>query len=205
MSRPRLIAVCGYSDGTGEELHEICARRLRRAEREARADDVVLLTGWARGRSAASEAELMARSWATPCRRVFVDSTSRSTLANVAAAASVAREVGAGRVVLVTSGWHAGRAAALLRAALRGSGSMVELATTDERPSLRARFRELVCWPLVPLVAVAARAQLLAGWSGCSGCSGWTGRSVLDSDGGASADGADTPTVSPLPGGPSSS
>ena len=96
MSRPRLIAVCGYSDRTGEELHEICARRLRRAEREARADDVVLLTGWARGRSAASEAELMARSWAAPCRRVFVDSASRSTLANVAAAASVAREVGRG-------------------------------------------------------------------------------------------------------------
>ena len=120
MSRPRLIAVCGYSDRTGEELHEICARRLRRAEREARADDVVLLTGWARGRSAASEAELMARSWAAPCRRVFVDSASRSTLAHVAAAASVAREVGARPVVLVTSGGHAGRAAALLRVALRG-------------------------------------------------------------------------------------
>ena len=202
MSRPRLIAVCGYSDGAGEELHEICARRLRRAEREARADDVVLLTGWARGRSAASEAELMARSWAAPCRRVVVDSSARSTFANVAAAASVAREVGAGRVVLVTSGWHAGRAAALLRGALRGSGSTVELATTDERPSLRARFRELVCWALVPLAAVAARAQLLAGWSGCSGCSGW---SVLDADGGESADGADASTVSPSTGGPCSS
>ena len=198
MSRPRLIAVCGYSDGAGEELHEICARRLRRAEREARADDVVLLTGWARRRSAASEAELMARSWAAPCRRVVVDSSARSTFANVAAAASVAREVGAGRVVLVTSGWHAGRAAALLRGALRGSGSTVELATTDERPSLRARFRELVCWALVPLAAVAARAQLLAGWSGCSGCSGW---SVLDADGGESADGADASTVSPSTGG----
>jgi uncharacterized SAM-binding protein YcdF (DUF218 family) len=202
VSRPRLIAVCGYSDGAGEELHEICARRLRRAEREARADDVVLLTGWARGRSAASEAELMARSWAAPCRRVVVDSSARSTFANVAAAASVAREVGAGRVVLVTSGWHAGRAAALLRGALRGSGSTVELATTDERPSLRARFRELVCWALVPLAAVAARAQLLAGWSGCSGCSGW---SVLDADGGESADGADASTVSPSTGGPCSS
>ena len=202
MSRPRLIAVCGYSDRTGEELHEICARRLRRAEREARADDVVLLTGWARGRSAASEAELMARSWAAPCRRVFVDSASRSTLANVAAAASVAREVGARKVVLVTSGWHAGRAAALLRVALRGSGSTVERATTDERPSLRARFRELVCWALVPLAAVAARAQLLAGRAGCSGCSGW---SVLDSDGGASADGADASTVWVSPGGPGSS
>jgi uncharacterized SAM-binding protein YcdF (DUF218 family) len=202
VSRPRLIAVCGYSEGAGEELHEICVRRLRRAEREARADDVVLLTGWARGRSAASEAELMARSWAAPCRRVVVDPNARSTFANMAAAASVAREVEARQVVLVTSGWHAGRAAALLRGALRGSGSTVELATTDERPSLRARFRELVCWALVPLAAVAARAQLLAWWTGCSGCSGW---SVLDADGGASAEGADASTVAPSAGGPCSS
>jgi hypothetical protein len=202
VSQPRLIAVFGYSDGSGEGLHEICARRLRRAERETLVDDVVLLTGWARGRSAPSEAELMARSWTKPCRRLLVDSGARSTYANVAAAASVAREVGAQRVVLVTSGWHARRAAALLRAALRGSGVTVELATTDERPSLRAGLRELVCSALVPVVAVAARAQLLAGWSGCSGCSGW---SVLDADGGESADGADASTVSPSTGGPCSS
>jgi uncharacterized SAM-binding protein YcdF (DUF218 family) len=146
----RLIAVCGYSNGNSEKLHDICARRLRRAEREARADDVVLLTGWARGANAASEAELMARSWTTPCRRVVVDSSARSTFANVTAAASVAREVGAGQVLLVTSSWHAGRAAALLRGALRGSGSTVEVATTDEPSSLRARLRELVCWTAVP-------------------------------------------------------
>ncbi len=121
------------------------------------AGTLVLLTGWARGRGAASEAELMARSWTAPCRRVVVDSGARSTFANVAAAAAVAREVRAGQVVLVTSAWHAGRASALLRAALRGSGSTVELATTDDRASLRARLRELACWALVPFVAVAAR------------------------------------------------
>ena len=163
MKAARLIAVCGYSDGTGEELHEICARRLRRAEREARADDVVLLTGWARSRSAASEAELMARSWSAPCLRVVVDSGARSTFANVAAAAAVAREVDARQVVLVTSDWHAGRAAALLRAALRSSGTTVEVATTDEQPSFRARCRELGCWAFVPVAAVAWRAQGLAG------------------------------------------
>jgi hypothetical protein len=199
VSRPRLIAVFGYSDGSGEGLHEICARRLRRAERETLVDDVVLLTGWARGRSAPSEAELMARSWTKPCRRLLVDSGARSTYANVAAAASVAREVGAQRVVLVTSGWHARRAAALLRAALRGSGVTVELATTDERPSLRAGLRELVCSALVPVVAVAARAQLLAGWSGCSGWSGW---SVVDAAGGAPTEAAEASPVSPAPGGP---
>ena len=172
MSRPRLIAVCGYSDGTGEELHEICARRLRRAEREARADDVVLLTGWARGRSAASEAELMARSWAAPCRRVFVDSGAHARRSRTWPPPRRSRaRWGRGEVVLVTSGWHAGRAAALLRAALRGSGSTVELATTDERPSLRARFRELVCWALVPLAAVAATSSALGRVVGMLGVS----------------------------------
>jgi uncharacterized SAM-binding protein YcdF (DUF218 family) len=156
----RVIAVCGYSDGAGDELHEICVGRLRRAEREARPDDVVLLTGWARGRGAASEAELMARSWRVPCRRVVVDEAARSTFANVSAAASLAREVGARQVVLVTSGWHAGRASALLRAALRGSGSTVEVATSDDPPRLRARLRELVCWAGV-LYAFRARPAAL--------------------------------------------
>jgi hypothetical protein len=154
VSRPRLIAVFGYSDGAGEGLHEICARRLRRAEREACADDVVLLTGWARRRDAASEAELMARAWAAPCRRVVVDSGARSTFGNVAAAAAHARDLGARRVVLVTSRWHARRASALLRVTLRGSGATVELATTDERASVRAWVRELACWGLVPLAAL---------------------------------------------------
>jgi uncharacterized SAM-binding protein YcdF (DUF218 family) len=161
--RPRLIAVCGYSDGSGDDLHEICARRLRRAEREATPDDVVLLTGWARHRDAASEAELMRLSWSVPCRRLVVDPGARSTFANVAAAAALAREVDATGVVLVTSGWHAGRASALLRAALRGSGPTVEVATSDDEASGRARLRELACWVGVPLAALRWRAQDFAG------------------------------------------
>jgi uncharacterized SAM-binding protein YcdF (DUF218 family) len=157
VSESRLIAVCGYSDGSEDGLHVICASRLRRAEREASPDDVVLLTGWARRRDATSEAELMAREWRAPCRQVVVDPGARSTFANVAAAAAHARAVRARRVVLVTSGWHARRAAALLRVALRGSGSTVELATTDERPSVRARLREVACWALVPYAALTAR------------------------------------------------
>jgi uncharacterized SAM-binding protein YcdF (DUF218 family) len=149
MSGPRLVAVCGYSDGGGG-LHEICARRLRRAEREARATDIVLLSGWARGRDGASEAELMAESWNGPCRRIVLDRTARSTHGNVAAAARLARSLSARHVVLVTSGWHARRAGTLLHAALSGSGSTVELATTDERPSRGTRLRELVCWAVVP-------------------------------------------------------
>jgi uncharacterized SAM-binding protein YcdF (DUF218 family) len=151
----RLIAVLGYSEG-GEQLHEICELRLGRAEREATTDDVVLLSGWARDRSARSEAELMAQSWTVPCRRLVLDSSAHSTLANVAGAAALARELGAGEVVLVTSRWHARRAGALLRCAL-GREIAITVATTDERPSLRARVRELVCRSQVPL----ARAGLI--------------------------------------------
>jgi len=148
---PRLIAVCGYSDGTETGLHPICVERLRRAEREARPDDVVLLSGWARHGSARSEAELMARSWSAPCDRVVVDSDARSTLANVAAAARLARAVGAREVLLVTSRWHARRALALLRRAMHGSTTPLAVAVTNGRPSPAARARELACWAVVPL------------------------------------------------------
>ena len=137
-------------------MHEICARRLRRAEQAARPDDVVLLTGWARRRNHRSEAEQMARSWSAPCRRIVVDPDATSTLANVLAAARLARRLKADDVVLVTSSWHARRAAALLRAALSGSGSRVEIAASDERPSSATRLRELACWLVVPFASVAA-------------------------------------------------
>jgi hypothetical protein len=155
--RTRLIAVCGYSDGRGSGLHPICERRLRRAEQEANADDVVLLSGWARGADAAPEAELMARSWNGACRRLFVDRDARSTWGNVAAAAALARKTEAAEVVLVTSAWHAPRAAALLRAATAGSGITVTVATTDERPPVGTRVREAACRTVVPFAVVAAR------------------------------------------------
>ena len=155
----RVIAVCGYSIRRAPDLHEICLARLRRAEREAAPGDVVLLSGWARHGSAASEAELMAGSWTAPCRELVVDRSARSTFANVRAAARIAREVDATEVVLVTSGWHGRRAAALLRAALRGSRSTLRLATTDEAASVATRLRELACWTAVPLVALRASAS----------------------------------------------
>jgi uncharacterized SAM-binding protein YcdF (DUF218 family) len=163
MSDARLIAVCGYSDGRGTGLHEICERRLRRAEREARPDDVVLLSGWARGSDAAPEAELMATSWTGSCRRLYVDRTARSTFGNVAAAAALAREVDAEEVVLVTSAWHAPRAVTLLRAALVGSDTQIGLVTTDDRPSLGTRAREAACWVVVPFARLAARRRRAIG------------------------------------------
>ena len=145
----RVVAVCGYSDGRETGLHPICERRLRLAEREAGPDDVVLLTGWARHADATAEAELMARSWRGANRELHVESSARSTLGNVRAAAELAKRVGATEVVLVTSGWHARRAGALLRS-LVGESRVV---ATDERGSLASRIRELVCWAGVPFAA----------------------------------------------------
>jgi uncharacterized SAM-binding protein YcdF (DUF218 family) len=159
MNGQRLVAVLGYSDGAGDTLHEICAARLRRAEREVRADDVVLLSGWARGRRPASEAELMARAWNGRGARVLLDRHARSTLGNALGAAAIARSLPAREVLLVTSGWHARRAAAIFRVALRGSDSRVTLAVTDEPGSLGSQFREVACWALVPFAALAAHTR----------------------------------------------
>jgi uncharacterized SAM-binding protein YcdF (DUF218 family) len=155
----RVVAVCGYSDGRETGLHPICERRLHRAEEEARPDDIVLLSGWARGSDAAPEAELMARSWAGSCRRLYVDRNARSTHGNVAAAAALARAVDAREVLLVTSSWHARRAGGLLRAALGGSGIAVHVATTDERPSLVTLVREVACWVAVPVARLARKSD----------------------------------------------
>lgn len=157
MSRARLVVVLGYSNGSATGLHEICAARVRRAQQEARPDDVVLLSGWARGRSAAPEAALMAESWSGTSGQIVLDRDARSTFGNVAGAAALARSVGARDVLLVTSGWHARRASALARIALRGSGASVTVASTDERGSPGVRLREALCWAGVPFAALGWR------------------------------------------------
>jgi hypothetical protein len=152
VSGTRLIAVLGHA-GEGGRLDGVCELRLRRAERVAGGDDVVLLSGWARRRSTASEAELMARSWRGACGRLVLDPGAGSTLGNVCGAAELARSVDADEIVLVTSRWHARRARALLRSVV-GPERTVTLATTDDPPSFRVRLRELACWTQVPFAHV---------------------------------------------------
>jgi hypothetical protein len=151
----RLVAILGYSNGDGT-LHEICAARLRRAETETRPEDVVLLSGWARRRASRSEAELMAEAWRGHAARVVVSGDARSTLGNARTAAEAARRFASAEVVLVTSTWHRRRAAVLFRAALRGTGARLVLASVDGVVSERERLRELLCWALVPAQAVLA-------------------------------------------------
>ena len=152
----RLVAVLGYSDGHTSALHPVCAARLARAENEVRPEDSVLFSGWARRRTVQPEAELMARAWTSPARRLILDRNARSTVGNALGVARAARKLGAHEVVLVTSGWHGRRASVLVRAALVGSRTKVTLATTDERGTHGARIRELASLALLPVVAVAA-------------------------------------------------
>lgn len=158
MTRPRLVAVFGYSGGGSAQLHPICEERLAVAAAEAGTDDAVLLSGWARRRHARPEAELMARAWRGTSGRLLLDRDARTTYGNALATAALARRMGAREVVLVTSRWHARRASTLVRAALRPTGVHVRLAATSECGTVGARLRELLCWPLVPvLAALAAR------------------------------------------------
>jgi hypothetical protein len=152
----RLVAVLGYSDGSGS-LHPICASRLELAAEVARPDDVLLLSGWARRPWHDSEAELMARAWKGAASAVLLDGGARSTLGNVVGAVKAALAVEARELVLVTSSWHARRVAALVRSAARGTGVHVEVACAAEPGSTRARARELACWALVPVQAACAR------------------------------------------------
>jgi uncharacterized SAM-binding protein YcdF (DUF218 family) len=152
----RLIAVLGYSHGSDSQLHPVCAARLVRAETEARPDDIVLFSGWARRGLPTTEADLMASSWSAPAKRKLVDRGARTTLGNAIGIGRAARREEVDDVVLVTSRWHARRASVLVRASLRGSPTSVRVVTTDETPSARRSLREVAAWTITPLLAVVA-------------------------------------------------
>ena len=145
----RVVVVLGYSDGAHGALHPICAERLSCAASLTTGDDVVVLSGWARGAGARSEAELMRAAWSGAAREVVVDPDARTTVENMANALNDVLRVGAREVVVVTSAWHAARAKAALRWLLRHTGIRVRSASPPGS-STRARLRELTLWPLLP-------------------------------------------------------
>ena len=61
----------------------------------------------------------------------------------------MARALGAREVVVVTSRWHAPRAALIFRWFLRGSGARVAVATARGPIAPGPVARELAVWPLV--------------------------------------------------------
>jgi uncharacterized SAM-binding protein YcdF (DUF218 family) len=147
----RVIAVLGYSRGAGSTLHPVARRRLEHAEGLADGAGAVILSGWARSRAPVGEAELMRHAWRRPDIPVVLDHTARSTSGNAAAVARLARELGADEVVVVTSRWHAPRAGALVRAALRRTGIVVSLSSPRGIHEPLLALRELACLTALPL------------------------------------------------------
>jgi len=145
----RIVLVLGYSDAGQGELHRVCAARLARAAEVATADDVVVLSGWARVAHTRSEAELMRAAWRGQAREVVVDPDARTTVDNVANALDDIARTQAREVLVVTSSWHAPRAKAALRWLLRSTGIHVRAVTPPER-SVRAALLELPLWVLLP-------------------------------------------------------
>ncbi len=135
----RLVAVLGYSRRRDEDLHAICEARVRHAETVVREGDAVLLSG---------EAELMHIHW--PGGEVLLDPEARNTRENALGVAKAAREVGADEVVVVTSRWHAPRAAVLVRTALRGS-LPVTRSSPPGGPSAKLAARELFLLAALPV------------------------------------------------------
>ena len=146
----RLVVVLGYSDGGTPDLHPICAARLAWAAELTTADDVVVLSGWARTAGGRTEAELMRAAWQGAAREVVVDPDARTTVENLANALDDVSRVDAREVVVVTSSWHARRATAAMRWLLRPRGIVVRVESPPGR-STRATLRELTLWPLLPL------------------------------------------------------
>lgn len=138
----RLVAVLGYSQRPDEELHAICEARVRHAESIVREDDAVLLSG---------EADLMHGHWRAG--EVLLDSHARNTRENALGVARAAVEVGADEVVVVTSRWHAPRAAVLVRTAL-GHTLPVTRSSPADRPPVKLAARELLLLAALPLQIV---------------------------------------------------
>jgi uncharacterized SAM-binding protein YcdF (DUF218 family) len=146
----RVLAVLGYSRGRRTHLHPVCAERLAYAEQLAAGARAIIFSGWARRSRLSPEAELMRAAWAGPAVRLICDPQARSTSDNVANIAAVAKALGAGELVVVTSSWHRVRVRLLLHVAMRGSAIRLSVATAgrSRRPLLLTR--ELVCLALLP-------------------------------------------------------
>ena len=144
----RVLVVLGYSDGSTTGLHPVCAARLDHAASISLPDDVVVLSGWARGGRSRSEAELMRAAWRGAAREVVVDPDARTTVDNALNAVDDIARTRAREVVVVTSAWHAPRARTAFRWLLRGSGVAVRSSSPVGR-SARGTARELAVWPLL--------------------------------------------------------
>ena len=158
----RLIAVFGYSARGVDGLHPLCLLRLRHAEELASGAEAVVLSGWSRHGTGFGEAELMRDAWQGPEVRLVCDTTARNTMQNAVGVAALARELGVDEIVVVTSHWHARRAAALVRAAL--GDARVSVSASSPRGSVHPLLvaRELSCLATLPYQRHRVRPSSLA-------------------------------------------
>ncbi len=96
---PRASSSCSATRTAAAASSTPSARRGSRARRRSRtADDVVVLSGWARVPGTHSEAELMRAAWRGAAREVVVDPDARTTVENMANALNDVLRVGAREV-----------------------------------------------------------------------------------------------------------
>jgi uncharacterized SAM-binding protein YcdF (DUF218 family) len=153
------VAVLGYSARRSDGLHALCAERLRHAEQLAADTDTVLLSGWARRRNGAGEAELMRTAWNGADVELISDGTARNTRENAAGVAETARRLDASEIVVVTSRWHAFRAGRLVRAFLREPSVLVQTSSPAGRVPVELVARELACLVALPFQLIRLRAR----------------------------------------------
>jgi uncharacterized SAM-binding protein YcdF (DUF218 family) len=153
----RVVAVFGYSRRGERTLNPICERRVRHAERVAAGAQAVVLSGWARRHAPAGEAELMREAWRREDVSVVLDRSAQTTAENAEAVARIARGLAAEELVVVTSRWHAPRARALVKAAVRGTGIRVTVSSPDGPPERLLALRELACAAMLPYQALRLR------------------------------------------------
>lgn len=145
----RVIVVLGYSEAGHRGLHPICAQRLAHAATISTAADVVVLSGWSRHLGGPSEAELMAEAWTGAARELVVDPDATTTVENARNALDDVVRSGAGDVAVVTSRWHARRAAVIFRRELRGTGATI-VATAPPGGTAIDWLREIPRWLALP-------------------------------------------------------
>ena len=153
----RLIVVLGYSDNGRGTLHPICAQRLEHAATVATDDDVVVLSGWARVPGSRPEAELMADAWTGRSRELVLDPDARSTVGNAENAIDDVRRTRASELVVVTSRWHAPRAAAAFRWQLRNTGATVVTTSPSEAGTILDWLKEVLRWIVLPIQLATGR------------------------------------------------
>lgn len=157
MTARRVVAVLGYSQRRGGQLHAVCAARLAHAEHLAVEANAVVLSGWARRARDTPEAELMRAAWTGPDLLIVCDPDARTTADNAANVAAVARRLEAEELVVVTSRWHRPRVQVLLGTALRGDGIEVRVESADGPAPPLALAREAACLVALPLQLRRAR------------------------------------------------